>query len=271
MNYVIVFYNDMDCSKNFNVFKKSIFKFLALNKVVIVNTKKNHISLFNRFGDLLIETQFESSINTEMEFSGYSAGLRYLYEHEKIDECIVLNDTLFSHGRFRKCEKIALIEYYISSVLFKWRDRPKGQHTEKILTGFKHSSKYLSNMPFFHEYFNTKFFILKNFDISDFDEINPIDYISVDVANGKYINNIYKHSSYNDFLSEWLNSGNGWYKSEILNDSNQNFFIRKAKSIVHEHFMSDPNNLDKLNIKSVCVMKKSKLIKIVSLLIGFKY
>lgn len=271
MNYVIVFFNDLTCRENLTTFKKSIFKCLPLNKVVIVNTKMNNITIFDNHGKVLKETQLEVSINTEMEFSGYNAGLKYLYEHGKIDKCIVLNDTVFSHGKFRKCEIIALIEYYILSILFNRESKLKERKNEKIITGFKHTNEFLANYDFSHEYVNSKFFILKNIDISDFEELNPIGHICVEVINGKYKNNIYNYSGYNEFLSEWLNGEKGWYKAERLNNSNQGFFIRKAKSIVHEHFMSDPKNLDKYKIKAICIMKKSILIKLISLLIGFKY
>lgn len=261
MKAVIVFYNSNSAESNLEEFKQSIFYKLCLNDdIVVVNTMAGTLHMYFSHGEVKVVNC--KSLNQEMEFTGYSYGFKFLTdEFDNVENCLFLNDTVFKHGKLRKCEMIALLEFIYFRE--KLKILPK-----RTMIGFSHVSDFLSNVHGFHGYINSKFFILCDFSYANFLSINPLNYIEVyNDLDANYKNNIYNTDEYNDFLTNWLHLENGWYKSGVLNLKNKKFYENKARSIIHEHFMSDPIH----GIDKSCMMNSSMIMKVISRLTGFKY
>ncbi|MDH1841626.1 hypothetical protein N5D88_14630 [Aeromonas caviae] len=262
MKTIIVCYNNLPEKENFKLLKRSNFFFSESTGFIISNTKSNMVSILDVHGDV-IYSEYISDLNREMEFSGYHDA--YLIAENffgSINECLFLNDTIFSHGTLRKCERLALIEYKIKKIFAK-------KNKSKTIIGFLHKSKYLSKIDGFHEYINSKFFIIFNLTKNELSDMLAMSKIQVSFnENKEYRNNIYTTSEYSDFLSSWLNKG-GWYQAEEVTKKNEVKFLRKARSIIHEHYMSDPST--KIFEVKMCLIKESYLMKIISLLTKFKY
>lgn len=261
---IIVCYNTFSTDENYNRLIKTPYRYLNLDTVVIVNTKLLYADILDKSGSVISSKEIPKA-NDEMEFSGYYEGIKFAFSRlGEVKEALFLNDTIYSHGRLRKCESLALFEYAVRGYIFKNDDTEN-----KTIKGFLHKSSYLNDVPNFHEYINSKFFIVSNLNLNEYDKLFNIGRIDVrlSVVNG-YENSIYPSDSYAYFLSSWLNGG-GWYKSRNLVEDNIAFFRSKAKSIIHEHYMSDPSN--ELFDSIECLMKNSSMISLISKFTGFSY
>ncbi|PHI34870.1 hypothetical protein CBQ28_22475 [Pseudoalteromonas sp. GCY] len=261
---VFVCYNFDSAKDNHKKLLNTLYGKLGLKVVVVVNTKKLQVDMLTRDGALVSSKKVELA-NEEMEFSGYYEGIKFVFsEIRDVKEVLFLNDTILSHGKLRRSESIALKEYIIWRSLFS-----KILKNEKKITGFLHKSSYLAGILNFHKYINSKFFIVTQLSLSEYGRLFNIGGIDVRLSPlSSYENNIYTCVHYSNFLKSWLNGG-GWYKSNSLNEDNIEFFKAKARSIIHEHYMSDPNN--RLFDSIECVMRKSYIMKAVSKITGFSY
>lgn len=261
---ILVCYNNNSTSENYKRLLNTQYFRLNLKTVIIVNTKFLTADILDCNG-MLVSTKRIPLANEEMEFSGYYEGIKFaFYEFGEISEVLFLNDTVFGHGKLRKSETIALQEY-----ILRRRLCPNNLNDKKRILGFLHRSSYLDKVFNFHEYINSKFFIITNLSLSEYERLFNIGNIDVSlcVVSG-YRNNIYTSDGYSDFLKSWLNEG-GWYKSNPLTINNLDFYRSKARSIVHEHYMSDPNN--NLFDSIECILRKSFMISIISKITGFSY
>lgn len=261
---VLVCYNDDSIEKNYKRILSTHFKKLGIKDLIIVNTKSKKSSILDHKGQVIC-SYYLPRANDEMEFSGYYEGIKLAFDKiGNVRECLFLNDTVFTHGRLRKCEVIALMEYAL-----KLKVNLMSNKIEKNITGFLHKSEYLKDISSFHEYINSKFFIIKNLSQCEYHRLFNIGGIDVelDLIEG-YKNNIYKDKRYGRFLHSWLNNG-GWYKSKELTNENVDLFKLKARSIIHEHYMSDPSN--GIFDSRECLIKKSIIMKLISRTTGFSY
>nr|WP_282552665.1 hypothetical protein [Providencia stuartii] len=242
-----------------------VFFLLKFDVYVIANTFNNEIFIIKNKSEQI--TIRKTELNDEMEFSGYFYAMEKLYELEvnrnsEKDTIFFINDTIFKHGQFRKIERISLFEWMLR---FRLIDKK-----EKKAVGFWHKSDLLNHTEITEGYFNSKFFIFSKITLNEATLIFALNQIMVTInEENNYINNVFKSEQYSIFLKKWLNNKNGWYKSSELTKETRNFFLKKARSIIHEHLMS--KRIIDLNIKSECIVKKSRCAKLISFLTKFHY
>lgn len=256
-----------DNKPNYEVYLKKIKRFLKLcliRDIVIVNTCLGEIVSTTDDGIIIVANK---NINYEMEFSGYYHGLEWHNKYNSIPEksnqsFIILNDTLLKHGKLRKIERIAFNEWkFVSRYL---------NFNSSTIYGFWHKSKFLHNTEMKEGYFNSKLLAFHNVSFEKFSSLINLNVIKVILmADNTYKNNIFTSDAYSLFLKQWLNEGEGWYKSEKINVHNKSYFEAKAKSIIHEHYLSKYSK--KLSINHYCMIKKSIITKLIMYLTGFKY
>lgn len=243
---------------------KKIFKFCFIKDIVVVNTYLGEIVSTSKDGEVILT---EKSMNYEMEFSGYYHGLEWYYKEKSICEednqpFIILNDTIMKHGKFRKIETVAFNEWALTT---RFR-----HFSEPTIFGFWHTSTFLQNTEMEEGYFNSKFLAFSNVSFEKFSSLINLNNIKINLLpDNNYKNNIFISDKYSLFLKRWLNEDGGWYKSEKINDLNKQFFIAKAKSIIHEHYLSKQSK--KFSIIHYCMIKNSLIAKLIMFLTGFKY
>ncbi|WP_212738422.1 hypothetical protein, partial [Escherichia coli] len=84
-----------------------------------------------------------------------------------------------------------------------------------------------------------------------------------------YENNIFMSDKYSRFLQRWLHESDGWYKAQELNCENKKNFLKKATSIVHEHYIT--KFIEENRIKKHCLINNSRLAKFVMKFIRLEY
>lgn len=261
---VFVCYDQNPTYENYIKKIKSLFKSCSIKDVVIVNTCLGEIVSPSNKG---FTTYTNNEINNEMEFSGYYYGLEW-YSKENTasgnsnQSFVILNDTIFKHGKLRKIERIAFNEWKLKN-LFR-------QLTKPAILGFWHTSKFLQNTEMEAGYFNSKFLVFCNVSLENFGTLINLNNIDVKILpDNTYRNNIFISAKYSMFLKQWLNGNGGWYKSEKINDRNKKKFEAKAKSIIHEHYLSKHSK--ELSIMHYCMIKNSIFAKLIMFFTGFKY
>lgn len=263
---VTVFYDkDLDYQYSFQLLKKMLCG-IKFDAYIISNNYSNEIAILHK-GE--IQTIHNPELNTEMEFSGYIEGVKFFYSrfNEKDSaehNFYFLNDTLFKHGKLRKVERIAFWEWKIKLLLRGF------SKSRKCMIGFKHKSIFLKNTEMEHGYCNSKLFILYGFTLQDVITILAPKKIDVKLVDGSvYQNNIFPSFEYCSFLHCWLHSDGGWYKAQELNERNKDVFLKKAKSIIHEHYMTYACKRSLIDIN--CMIHNSKVVALISKMTGFKY
>lgn len=274
-----VFYSESDKYDEMISKVKKFYFPLKFNNYVIANTYRKEVYISDGGTKKLIHVP---ELNSEMEFSGYHDGLQ-TYLRNKFSETYedditvyFLNDTIFSHGKFRKIEKIAFIEWKIKC-FFDGFICSGAKKELSVLSGFQHKPSFITELEGFSEgYINSKFFVIKNTPIQIIHEAFAINEIVVDadVLTSKYSNNIFHNDSYNVFLANWLHgkekeNSKVWYKAQPLNMGNKYFFVSKAKSIIHEHLLS--LRLKNSKSKIHCLARNSFSLKVIKFLTGVKY
>ncbi|AVY98477.1 hypothetical protein DAI21_12845 [Lelliottia sp. WB101] len=243
---------------------KSFLKWCFITDIVIVNTRLGEIVSFTNQKMAIFSNDY---VNNEMEFSGYYYGLKWYIEKKFVSvetnqSFILLNDTILKHGKLRKIEQIAFNEWKLKNLFQRLSDQ--------TMFGFWHVSKFLQNTEMKGGYFNSKFLAFSNLSFDKFSDLINLNNIEVKILpDDIYRNNIFLSKSYSVFLKKWLNENNGWYKSEKINDRNKSFFESKAKSIIHEHYLSEHSK--KLSIIHYCMIKNSIVAKLIMFITGFKY
>lgn len=243
---------------------KAFMRFLIIEDIVIVNTLLGEI--VSPSGNKLI-VDSNNHLNTEMEFSGYYYGLEWYNDKKSYSEgtghsFILLNDTVMKHGKLRKIEQVAFSEWKIKSKFWFF--------SKPAILGFWHVSKFLKATEMEEGYFNSKFLAFKNVSFDNFKALINLNHIKVTLTcDNTYKNNTFISENYSLFLKHWLNQSDGWYKAERINDRNKLFFIAKAKSIIHEHYLSKHSK--ELYIKHYCMIKSSILARMIMLFTGLKY
>ncbi|AXU94490.1 hypothetical protein CI789_04100 [Erwinia persicina] len=276
---VTVFYSE---SELYNDMIKKIKRFyfpLKFDTYVIANTYRKEVFIKDGGMEKLIPVP---DLNNEMEFSGYYGGLQtYLKETLRKNvkneiSAFFLNDTVFSHGKFRKIEQIAFVEWKIK-VFFRNIFYSDTNNDAPALLGFQHKPSFLTELEGFSEgYINSKFFVMKGIPLQIIDKAFALNEIVVyaDVLTSKYSNNVFLNDSYNNFLANWLHgqekeNSKVWYKSQPLNDENRPYFVSKAKSIIHEHLLS--LRIKNSKSKIYCLARSSFSLKVIAFLTGVKY
>lgn len=267
MNQFLIVFVCYDQNPNYiNYIKKikSLFRLCSIKDIVIVNTYLGEIASLSSKG---LTTYTSNAINSEMEFSGYFYGLEWYNSENSIlgnskQSFIMLNDTILKHGKLRKIERIAFNEWKLKNLFRKF--------TKPAIFGFWHTSKYLRNTEIKEGYFNSKFLAFYNITFEKFSALINLNKIGVTIlSDNTYRNNIFISDEYSIFLKKWLNGNDGWYKSEKINEQNKKFFEAKAKSIIHEHYLSKYST--ELSIMHYCMIKKSIFVKLIIFFTGFKY
>ncbi|MEA5213919.1 hypothetical protein ACQ7NX_02215 [Enterobacter cloacae subsp. dissolvens] len=261
---VFVCYDQNPKYENYIKKIKSFFKFCSIKDVVIVNTRLGEIVSLSSKGNT---TFTNNDINSEMEFSGYYYGLEWYNKENSISgnsnqSFIILNDTILKHGKLRKIEYIAFNEWKLKG-LFRRLTKP-------TICGFWHTSIFLHNTEMKAGYFNSKFLAFYNVSLEKFGALINLNKIEVTIlSDNTYRNNIFTSDKYSLFLKQWLNGKGGWYKSEKINERNKKLFEAKAKSIIHEHYLSKYSK--ELSIMHNCMIKNSIFAKLIMFFTGFKY
>ncbi|EEQ8254402.1 hypothetical protein HL455_08910 [Escherichia coli] len=266
MNNFVVIYVCYGDNFNYEIINAKIRRFLApldIKAIVIANTKEEYIYFYDENGRTIKKY---SGLNSEMEFSGYFYGVEEYFERRNIKNMsqsyIFMNDTLFSHGKLRKIERLGLTEWKLRSLLFKIKN--------KEIHGFWHKSIYLRETELKKGYFNSKFFILHNWNFTEIKSILNLNGVVVTINDAShYENNIFMSDKYSRFLQRWLHESDGWYKAQELNCENKKNFLKKATSIVHEHYIT--KFIEENRIKKHCLINNSRLAKFVMKFIRLEY